>query len=141
MCSRFPKFAIGMALFWNGCQTGNPPSSAMSQRGNQLSSMTLGAKLPSTRNPYEADEEALAEGKRLYNQFNCSGCHASGGGAIGPALMDEVWIYGNQPGNIYSTLVEGRPNGMPAFGGRIPEDKIWRIAAFVSSLSKPEGKP
>jgi len=113
----------------------------MSQQGNQLSSLTLGSNPPAMTNPYEGNEEALGEGKRLYNQFNCSGCHAAGGGAIGPALMDETWIYGSQPGNIYSTIVEGRPNGMPAFGWRIPKDKIWRIAAFVSTLSKPEAKP
>ncbi len=141
MCSHFPKFAIGLALFCSGCQTSKPPSTALSQQGNQLSSLTLGFKPPATINPYQANEEALGEGKRLYNQFNCSGCHAGGGGAIGPALMDGVWIYGNQPGNIYSTIVEGRPNGMPAFGGRIPEDKIWRIAAYVTTLYKPEAKP
>lgn len=141
MCSRFLRLGVGLALAFSGCQTNPPPSSAMSQRGNQQSSLTLGAKPPATKNPYEANEEAVGEGKRLYNQFNCSGCHAGGGGAIGPALMDDVWIYGSQPGNLYSTIVEGRPNGMPAFGGRIPEDKIWRIAAFVSTLSKPEAKP
>ncbi len=141
MSSRFPEFAVVLALFWSGCQTSRPPSSALSQQGNQLSSLTLGAKQPATINPYQTNEEALREGKRLYNQFNCSGCHAGGGGAIGPALMDEVWIYGSQPGNIYSTIVEGRPNGMPAFGGRIPEDKIWRIAAYVSTLYKREERP
>lgn len=141
MCSRFPDFAIVLALFCCGCQTSKPPLSALSLQGNQLSSLTLVATPPATINPYQANEEALVEGKRLYNQFNCSGCHAGGGGAIGPALMDEVWIYGRQPGNIYSTIVEGRPNGMPAFGGRIPQDKIWRIAAYVSTLHKPEAKP
>jgi cytochrome c oxidase cbb3-type subunit 3 len=141
MCSRFLKLAVLLALVLSGCEKNPPPTSAMSQQGNQQSSLTLGSKPLPVVNPYASDEEALGEGKRLYNQFNCSGCHAGGGGAIGPALMDETWIYGSQPGNIYSTIVEGRPNGMPAFGGRIPEDKIWRIAAFVSTLSKPEAKP
>ena len=40
---------------------------------------------------------AVSEGKRLYNAYNCVGCHAQGGGAIGPALMDSDWIYGSQP--------------------------------------------
>src|SRR5690606_32575144 len=38
---------------------------------------------------------ALSEGKRLFDSFNCSGCHARGGGGIGPALMDARWIYGS----------------------------------------------
>ena len=39
----------------------------------------------------------IAEGQRLYNAFNCVGCHAHGGGAIGPALMDDLWIHGSDP--------------------------------------------
>jgi cytochrome c oxidase cbb3-type subunit 3 len=49
--------------------------------------------------------------------------------------MDDEWIYGSSSANVYWTIVEGRPQGMPAFGGRIPEDEVWRIAAYVRSLS------
>jgi cytochrome c oxidase cbb3-type subunit 3 len=87
------------------------------------------------KNPFEGNDTAIADGKRLYNQYNCSGCHAAGGGAIGPPLMDDEWIYGSTPANVFWTIVEGRPQGMPAFGGRIAEDQIWRIVAYVRSLS------
>ena len=87
------------------------------------------------RSEYERNAYAVSEGKRLYEQFNCVGCHAQGGGAIGPALMDEEWIYGSEPENIYSTIVQGRPNGMPAFGGRIGTTQVWQLAAYVRSLS------
>jgi cytochrome c oxidase cbb3-type subunit 3 len=87
-------------------------------------------------NPYEENAYAASQGKRLYKQYNCSGCHGSGGGgAIGPALMDDKWIYGSSPANIYATIVQGRPNGMPSFGGHIPEDQIWQLVAYVRSLS------
>ena len=54
----------------------------------------------------EAQDNAYAmnEGKRLYDSYNCSGCHAHGGGAIGPALMDDAWIYGSEPANIFATI-------------------------------------
>jgi cytochrome c oxidase cbb3-type subunit 3 len=84
---------------------------------------------------YEKNAHALANGKRLFGWYNCSGCHANGGGGSGPALMDDVWIYGSDPVTIYQTIVEGRPNGMPSFGGRIPEDEIWQLVAYVRSLS------
>jgi cytochrome c oxidase cbb3-type subunit 3 len=87
------------------------------------------------RSPYDENAFALNEGQRLYEWFNCSGCHARGGGAIGPALMDEVWIYGKEPEQIYSTIVQGRPNGMPAFGARIPRQQVWQLVAYVRSLS------
>ena len=66
---------------------------------------------------------------------NCNGCHAAGGGAMGPALMDETWIYGSGPQNIYATIMEGRPNGMPSFRGRIPDEQAWQIVAYVRSLA------
>ena len=31
--------------------------------------------------------------------------------------------------------MEGRPNGMTAFRGRIPEEQAWEIVAYVRSLS------
>ena len=67
--------------------------------------------------------------------MNCYGCHANGGGAIGPALMDDKWIYGSQPDQIFATIVEGRPNGMPAFHGKLPDYQVWQLAAYVRSLS------
>ena len=88
-----------------------------------------------TRSPFNGNAYGLSEGKRLYAAYNCVGCHAHGGGAIGPALMDHRWIYGSRPEQIYSTIVQGRPNGMPAFGGRIPEQQVWQLVAYVESMS------
>lgn len=90
---------------------------------------------PGVENPFTGNAYALSEGKRLYSAYNCVGCHAQGGGAIGPALMDHRWIYGARPDQIFSTIVQGRPNGMPAFGGRIPEQQVWQLVAYVQSLS------
>ncbi|TIP37515.1 MAG: cytochrome C, partial [Mesorhizobium sp.] len=67
--------------------------------------------------------------------FNCSGCHANGGGGMGPALMDQKWIYGSSMESIHATIRDGRPNGMPSFRDKIPDDQIWELAAFVRSLS------
>ncbi|HYY42508.1 MAG TPA: c-type cytochrome, partial [Pyrinomonadaceae bacterium] len=68
---------------------------------------------PPTKNAAEESAYAVNEGKRLFDQYNCTGCHFHGGGGIGPPLMDEEWIYGSSPANIYLTISEGRPNGMP----------------------------
>jgi cytochrome c oxidase cbb3-type subunit 3 len=87
------------------------------------------------KNPAEESAYDVSEGKRLYTAYNCSGCHFNGGGGIGPALMDEKWIYGSEPLNIYATIVEGRPNGMPSFRHKIPDNQVWQISAYVRSLS------
>jgi cytochrome c oxidase cbb3-type subunit 3 len=49
--------------------------------------------------------------------------------------MDDKWIYGSQPEQIFATIVEGRPNGMPSFSGKLPDYEVWQIAAYVRSLS------
>lgn len=84
---------------------------------------------------FEANAFHLAEGKRLFDWFNCSGCHANGGGGMGPALMDDKWIYGSSIESIHATIRDGRPNGMPSFRDKVPDDQIWELAAFVRALS------
>src|SRR5689334_151281 len=86
-------------------------------------------------NAYEQSAYAVSQGQKLFDQYNCSGCHAHGGGGIGPPLLDQVWIYGAQPQNIFMTIVEGRPNGMPSFRGKIPDQQVWELVAYVRSLS------
>jgi cytochrome c oxidase cbb3-type subunit 3 len=86
-------------------------------------------------NPYNASAYDIAEGQRLYEWFNCSGCHSHGGGGIGPPLIKTSWMYGGEPENLFDTIVKGRPNGMPSWGGRIPEYQIWQIIAYVRSMN------
>jgi cytochrome c oxidase cbb3-type subunit III len=103
----------------------------------RLSELQPGQPWPevTVRNVSEERAFDVAEGQRLYRAFNCNGCHANGGGGIGPPLMDDYWIYGSHPENIRDTIVEGRPNGMPSFGGKIAEYQVWQITAYVRSMS------
>lgn len=114
-----------------------PPTKALPPTPVRMSAIQPGAIATNTaiEEKYEKNAYALSEGKRLFGWYNCSGCHANGGGDKGPALMDNVWIYGSNPAQIYSTIVEGRPNGMPSFGGHIPENEVWELVAYVRSLS------
>ena len=84
---------------------------------------------------YQNNSYALAEGKALFNSMNCVGCHFHGGGGIGPPLIDDEWIYGSDPTQIYNTIVEGRPNGMPSFKGKLGNQQVWEIVAYVRSMS------
>ena len=90
---------------------------------------------PNVSNPYYGSAYDISEGQRLFQWYNCNGCHANGGGGIGPPLMKQQWIYGGEPANIFDTIIKGRPNGMPTWGGRIPEYQVWQIVAFVRSLN------
>jgi cytochrome c oxidase cbb3-type subunit 3 len=94
-----------------------------------------GAKPPSDQpSPYEKNAYALSQGKMFFQSYNCTGCHANGGGGMGPALMDDQWIYGYLPDQIYLSIVEGRPQGMPTFRGKIPDEQVRQIAAYIRSM-------
>lgn len=95
---------------------------------------------PVVTNPYNGSSYAIAQGQRLFNWYNCAGCHSQGGGGIGPPLIKKAWIYGGEPENLFDTIVKGRPNGMPSWGGRIPEYQIWQIIAYVRSLNGEQPK-
>ncbi|MGZ2410667.1 cytochrome c oxidase cbb3-type subunit III [Sphingomonas sp. F9_3S_D5_B_2] len=89
---------------------------------------------------YENNSPALAEGQQLFMWMNCVGCHAHGGGGMGPPLMDDEWRYGGSMQQIAATIVEGRPNGMPSFRGKLTDDQVWKLAAYVRSLSGQQSK-
>lgn len=88
-----------------------------------------------TPNPYQGNVMAIKEGERMYHRFNCFGCHSAGGGGMGPALMDEKWIYGSDASAIHAAILDGRPNGMPSFRGKVQDADAWKIAAYVRSMS------
>ncbi|QCF26873.1 c-type cytochrome [Hydrocarboniclastica marina] len=90
-------------------------------------------------NPYAGDEKAIARGEQHFGAFNCNGCHAPlGGGGMGPPLSDEVWIYGGEPGQVYLSILHGRPAGMPAWGSMLPEKTIWELVAYIDTLDEIE---
>ncbi len=88
-----------------------------------------------TVNPYEGNAQAIEEGKRLYVKMNCAGCHAyDGSGNMGPDLTDTYWRYGGLPIQIFKTIQDGRPQGMPAWGKALSKDEIWKLVAYVESF-------
>jgi cytochrome c oxidase cbb3-type subunit III len=93
---------------------------------------------PATAGPFRHNAYGVSEGKRLFASFNCVGCHSHGGGGMGPALMDDEWIYGSHAENIFNSILEGRPNGMPAWRGKIPDEQVWQIVAYVQSMNGQE---
>jgi cytochrome c oxidase cbb3-type subunit III len=93
-----------------------------------------GSPVAPVHTPYENNAVAVSDGKQLFSAYNCVGCHAHGGGGMGPALRDDQWIYGHEADQIYHSILEGRPNGMPSFRGKIPDYQIWELTAYVRSL-------
>jgi cytochrome c oxidase cbb3-type subunit 3 len=134
--------ALGAALILGACERearrfSEPAQKSVPADSMRLSQIQAGSTTPppAIRNSYEENAYAVSQGQRLFSQYNCVGCHSHGGGGSGPALMDDKWIYGHEPANIYATIVQGRPNGMPSFAGKIPEGQVWQLVAYVRSMS------
>jgi len=149
MSSRFRiELAFGAALIaLAGCHhktadAPQPPEGQPSHGGVVVSALYPGldhsvVTVDPRADRYYDNAVAVTNGKKLFGAYNCSGCHSNGGGGMGPALMDDQWIYGGRLAQIHQSIVEGRPNGMPAWGGKISDDQIWQIAAYVRSMSLP----
>ena len=87
-------------------------------------------------NPHEGEATAVATGAKLYLSYNCIDCHgADGGGAMGPSLADGRWHFGGAPSEVFESIYQGRPEGMPAWGSLIADDQIWMLVSYVRSLS------
>lgn len=139
----------GFVLAGTGCRgERTPPTPGRSWLAEPMAAVrTSGlvagphAPPPEIANPYAEESGALGDGRQLYQAFNCVGCHgAAGGGGIGPPLADDQWIYGGSDANIYATIVQGRPNGMPAFGPSLSGEAVWKLAAYVKSLGRGTGE-
>jgi len=90
---------------------------------------------PNITNPLQEDPQAVARGMTNFIHFNCVGCHApNGGGGMGPSLSNRVTIYGASDGQLFLSIYQGRPNGMPAWGGVLPETVIWELVAYVRRI-------
>jgi cytochrome c oxidase cbb3-type subunit 3 len=95
---------------------------------------------PDMQNPLANDPDAAARGAKDFDDFNCSGCHmARGGGGMGPALSNSIWIYRSSPANIYLSIAQGRAAGMPAFGAMLPDRTIWELVAYIQNISEKPG--
>ena len=145
--ARMTTFAAAMIATVGACGKADVPP-ALPQAGTmpsvRTSDLRAGGAIPvvSVRNPYADDPRALREGKARYMAMNCNGCHGEyGGGGIGPPLSDNAWIYGSADENIVQSLIQGRPNGMPSYGGTLPESEMWKIAMYVQSLATSKVSP
>jgi cytochrome c oxidase cbb3-type subunit III len=113
------------------------PPGATAETSVRTSALHAGPGVPEpiVTGAYQENAWAIGEGQRLYEWMNCAGCHApGGGGGIGPALTDDDWVYGSDPENVFDTIVEGRPHGMPSFRGRLGNDDVWKLVAYVRTL-------
>jgi cytochrome c oxidase cbb3-type subunit 3 len=142
-----PRYSIALALvcLLSACEGGStPPPANHLPAKDDVAAVALGQPAGmvdapesalSTANPYTDNPQAVAAGKALYVKMNCATCHAyTGKGNMGPDLTDTAWRYGGLPIEIYKSIHDGRPQGMPAWGATLPPQEIWKLVAYIQSF-------
>lgn len=87
-------------------------------------------------NPYRGNAAAQAEGAQVFAAI-CSVCHKPDGtGLVGPSLVDPYWKYGHSDAELFETVSQGRPGGMPPWGAQLGDEKIWKVLAYLETLPK-----
>jgi cytochrome c-L len=87
-------------------------------------------------NPYSGEEQAVAEGQRLYARW-CQSCHLpDGSGRIGPSLIDDRWKYERTAtdAGMFEIIYAGGAGAMQAFGLRLDQDEILKVMAHLEAL-------
>src|SRR3569833_2676760 len=99
-----------------------------------LALLTFAQVTADTANPLSVNADAVEAVHMLFGKMNCAGCHAYDlTGGMGPDLTDNSWQYGGKAGEIYHTIAEGTPRGMPAWKDKLTEEQIWQIVSYIQS--------
>ena len=84
------------------------------------------------------DATLAAAGKLRFEQV-CAACHGidgKGNPLLGaPNLTDGAWLYGGDAATLKATLLNGRNGQMPAWDGKLGEQRIKLLAAYVTKLA------
>lgn len=137
-------FWVGYWFYYERAHLGPTNAAAVEQQLAVIEAARLAAS-PSvddaslwqmSRNP------VFVEAGRATYDTTCASCHTKElTGAIGPNLLDRLWIHGGRPVEIYGTLDKGvLAKGMPAWGPVLGSKKISEAVAYVLSHHR-EGEP
>jgi len=86
-------------------------------------------------NPYQGQTDAIAAGKRLFED-HCASCHGENaeGKKKKPALTSERIQQQATEGDIHWLLVNGNMGrGMPSWA-KLPNPQLWQLIAYIKSL-------
>lgn len=90
------------------------------------------------QNPYNGNEEAREEGKKIYADY-CQGCHLpDGSGGMGASLIGDKHIHPRITNDVglFEVVFGGAGGAMQPFGKRLTQDRILKVMAYVRPMIK-----
>ena len=91
---------------------------------------------PPKLNPFTEDADRAAEGRTLYFEVGCQGCHGGGGGGgMATSVIDDAWTFGSDD-EVLFRLIKGEipEQTMPTVYSVLEDDEVWKILAFIRSV-------
>lgn len=88
-------------------------------------------------NPFAKSAKMVLEGRAIYLQTGCSGCHGmGGGGGMGKPVIDEEWTFGSDDKTLFKLIRGEIPNQtMPnAIGKTLTDEQVWKVLLYVRSV-------
>jgi mxaJ protein len=87
-------------------------------------------------NPFTGNADMIAEGKKLYFQVGCQGCHGGGGGGgMAASVIDDIWKFGSDDESLFKLIKGQIPQQlMPTVYNALPDDDVWKMLAFIRSV-------
>ncbi len=88
-----------------------------------------------------SESSVFEEGRKIF-QANCVSCHGANGegnklmGA--PRLNDQIWLYGNDQKDLFTTIYYARAGVMPYWQDRLENATIKQLTLYVHSLGGGE---
>jgi len=84
-----------------------------------------------------AEQKALRLGSQLFDK-SCASCHGARGNGLGsrggPSLQGPDFRYGNTPDAIRQSILQGRPDAMPAFDTVFTAEELDNLTDYVVYL-------
>lgn len=132
-CNRADKGATGDTN--GGAATDVAAGSSVTAAGNTGETGYVGTIQPVAMRAFTGNVADAQAGRQVFLSYNCVGCHGGlAGGAMGPSLRDDEWKFGGTDEQIMNTLHQGRPAGMPAWKGVIPDPQLRQLIVYMRSL-------
>lgn len=128
----------------------NSPGSLERRLAHTATDRYLARNAPKQENPFQPTSEVLIEGARTY-EAHCAVCHGGAANRVSPLqnkfsppvpqLVNDV---PDDPDAEFWLITKHgyRLTGMPAWGGILSDDQIWKVIAFVKHSDKlpPEAR-
>lgn len=141
-------FVFNATLAASVSLSGQAPAAPQTTAPARANGWTIPPDAAQEKNPFADNQQAVAEGKTLFEK-NCKRCHGESGKGDGPDgdpdhqqdmdLTQAQRAARNPDGVVFYKAWNGRARPkMPAFKDTLSKDDVWKIVTYVQTLREKQ---